>query len=55
MHCKKKLAIFPVPRRDVTSQTLLGREQLNYSRPGMVWLVTSRLGTGKSLTYFYSA
>ncbi len=24
----------------------------NYSRPGRVWLVTSRLGTGKSLTFF---
>jgi hypothetical protein len=23
----------------------------NYSRPGRVWLVTSRLGTGKSLTF----
>jgi hypothetical protein len=28
-----------------------GRE---YSSPGRVWLVTSRLGTGKSLTFFYS-
>jgi hypothetical protein len=27
---------------------------LNYSRPGRVWLVTSRLGTGKPLTLFYS-
>ncbi len=25
-----------------------------YSRRGRVWLVTSRLGTGKSLTFFYS-
>ncbi len=31
--------------------TLLKR--LNYSPPGRVWLVTSRLGTGKSLTFFY--
>ncbi len=29
-------------------------EQLNYSPPWKVWLVTSRLGTGKSLTFFYS-
>ncbi len=28
--------------------------KLNYSRPGRVWLVTSRLGTGKSITFFYS-
>jgi serine/threonine protein kinase len=26
IHCKKKFAIFPVPSRDVTSQTLPGRE-----------------------------
>jgi hypothetical protein len=25
------------------------------SRPGRVWLVTSRLGTGKTITFFYSA
>jgi hypothetical protein len=25
-----------------------------YSRPGRVWSVTSRLGTGKSVTFFYS-
>jgi hypothetical protein len=29
--------------------------KLNYSQPRRVWLVTSRLGTGKSLTFFYSA
>jgi hypothetical protein len=43
--------VFPVPSRDVTSQTLAGRELLNYSRPGRVWLVTSRLGTGKTITF----
>ncbi len=26
--------------------------KFNYSRPGRVWSVTSRLGTGKSLTFF---
>jgi hypothetical protein len=36
---QKKVSDFPVP---------------NYSRPGKVWLVTSRLGTGKSITFFYS-
>ncbi len=35
-------------------QTIPDREQLNYSSPGRVWLVTSRLRTGKSLTFFYS-
>jgi hypothetical protein len=50
----KKFIDFPVPRRDVTDQTLPGREYFNYSRPGRVWSVTSRLGTGKSVTFFYS-
>jgi hypothetical protein len=50
----KKVNHFPVPSRDVTDQTLSGREKLNYSRPGRFWSVTSRLGTGKRLTLFYS-
>ncbi len=29
-------------------------KEVNYSRPGRVWLVASRLGTGKSLNFFYS-
>ncbi len=33
---------FPVPSRDVTNQTLPGREKFNYSRPGRLWSVTSR-------------
>ncbi len=53
LHCKKSFN-FPVPSRDVTSQTIPGREKLNYSRPGRVWIVTSRLGTGKPLTFFNS-
>ncbi len=53
IHCKK-VCHFPVPSRDVTNQTLSGREKLNYSRPGRVWSVTSRLETGKRLTLFYS-
>ncbi len=48
-----KVIVFPVSSRDVTNQTLPGRELLNYSRPGRVWLVTSRLGTGKPL-FLYS-
>ncbi len=53
VHCKKKVSGFPVPSRDVTNQTVPGREYLNYSRPGRVWSVTSQLGTGKPLTFFY--
>ncbi len=52
--CKKKVIIFPVPILDVAHQTLPGRELLNYSRPGRDWLVTSRLGTGKTINFFYS-
>ncbi len=48
----KKVSDFPVSSRDVTNQTLPGREKLNYSPPGRVWLVTSRLGMRKSLTFF---
>ncbi len=48
----KKVSHFPVLSRDVINQTLPSRELLNYSRPGRVWLVTSRLGTGKSITFF---
>jgi hypothetical protein len=51
LHCKKHSDL-PVPCRDVTNQTLPGQEKLNYYRPGRVWLVTSQLGTGKSLTIF---
>jgi hypothetical protein len=51
----KKVTEFPVPSRDVTNQTLQAcGEYLNYSRPVRVWLVISRLGTGNSLTFFYS-
>jgi hypothetical protein len=50
----KKVNDFPVPSRDVTNQTLSGRELLNYSRPGRIWYVTSWLGSGKSGTFFHS-
>ncbi len=33
VQCKKRLAVFPVPSRDVTYQTLPGREKFNNSRP----------------------
>jgi hypothetical protein len=32
----KKINDFPVPSRDVTDQTIPGREKYNYSRPGRV-------------------
>jgi hypothetical protein len=48
----KKANYFPIPSRDVTNQNLPGQEQFNFSQPGRVWLVTSRLGTRKSLTFF---
>ena len=40
-----------MPKRDVTNQTLTGREFLNYSRRGRVWLVTSRDGKNDNLFY----
>jgi hypothetical protein len=54
LHCKKKFLVFPVPSRDVTNQTPPGRELLNYSQPGKVWLVTSRLHRKKSFSIFLS-
>jgi hypothetical protein len=42
-HTVKKVIVFPVPSRDVTNQTFPDQELLNYSLPGRVWLVTSRL------------
>jgi hypothetical protein len=55
----KKVSDFPVPSQDVTYQTLPGmsprqKKFFDYSPPARVWLVTFRLGTGKSLSYFYS-
>ncbi len=36
----------------VWTKLFLAGNLLNYSRPGRVWLVTSRLGTGKTITFF---
>jgi hypothetical protein len=53
LHCKKRLAIFPsLAGRDVTTQTFTaGNNLINYSHPERVWLVTSYLEIGKSLTF----
>ncbi len=52
-HTVKKVENFPVPSRDVTNQTLPGRDKLfNYFRPVIILFVTSRRGTEKSLTFF---
>ncbi len=54
VHCKKELAIFPSPAGMSPTKLSLAGKKLNYSRPGRVWSVTSRLRTGKRLTLFYS-
>ncbi len=53
VHCKKNDSHFPVPNQESLTKISLG-EYLSYSRPGKVWLVTSRLGTEKPLTFLYS-
>jgi hypothetical protein len=50
----KKVSDFHFPSRDITIQTLPGRELLNYSRPGRVFKVTSRLGRENRKPFFYS-
>jgi hypothetical protein len=54
LYTVKKVGDIPVSSRDVTYQILPGREKLNYSRLGRVWLVTYRLETGMSPTFFYN-
>jgi hypothetical protein len=54
-HCKKELAVFPSPAGMSLIKLFLGGNNLFFSRPERVWSVTSRLGTGKWLTLFYSA
>jgi hypothetical protein len=55
LHCKKNVIVYLVPSRDVIYQTLPGRELLNYSRPEIVRLGTSRLEMRKTtITFFYS-
>jgi hypothetical protein len=54
MHCKKELAVFPSLAGMSLIKLFLGGNNLVFSRPERVWSVTSRLGTGKWLTLFYS-
>ncbi len=54
LHCKKELAVFPSPAGMSLIKLFLDGNNLVFSRPERVWSVTSRLGTGKWLTPFYS-
>jgi hypothetical protein len=54
LHCKKELAVFPSPAGMSLIKLFLGENNLVFSRPERVWSVTSRQGTGKWLTLFYS-
>jgi hypothetical protein len=54
-HCKKEMAVFPSPAGMSLIKLFLGGNNLFFARPERVWSVTSRLGTGKWLTLFYSA
>jgi hypothetical protein len=54
VHCKNELAVFPSPAGMSLIKLFLGGNNLVFSRPERVWSVTSRLGTGKWLTLFYS-
>jgi hypothetical protein len=50
----KKGHRFSRPQPGCHEPTIHGRELLNYSLPGRVWLVASRLGTGKTITFFHN-
>ncbi len=51
-HCKKRLTNFPSPAGMSLTKLSPGREYFNYFWPERLWLVTSRPGTGKLLTFF---
>ncbi len=52
LYIVKKGYSFPVTSRENDNLTLPGRELLNYSRTGRVWLVTSQPEPGKTLAFF---
>jgi hypothetical protein len=51
IHCKQRLSIFQSPA-GMSLAKLDYLIKFNYARLGRVWLVTSRLWTGKSTTFF---
>jgi hypothetical protein len=44
LYTVKNVTDFPIFSRNATNRTLPGREELNYSRPVGVWLVTTVWG-----------
>ncbi len=50
--CKKRLSLFSSPAGMSLTKRSLAGNNLNYYRPGRVWLGTSWLGTGNSVTFF---
>ncbi len=51
VHCKK-IIDFPVQARTWLTKLSMARNNQYYSRPGRVWSVASRLGTGKLIIVF---
>jgi hypothetical protein len=51
-HTVKKIGVFPSPAGMSLNKLPWWGIIKNYSRPERVWLVTSQLGTGKSLIFF---
>jgi hypothetical protein len=54
VHCKKRFAIFPTPAGISLTKLSLAGNNLIIPNQGRVCSVTSRMGKGKSLTFFYS-
>ncbi len=52
IHSKKRFAVFPPPAGMSLTKLSLAGIYFNYYRPGRVWSVTYRLGTGNLLTFF---
>ncbi len=52
LHCKKRLAIFMPPAGMSLTKLSLAGNNFIYFQPGRARLATSRLGTGKSITFF---
>jgi hypothetical protein len=51
LHCKKRLSVsLSQAGMSLTNLSLAGNK-FNNSRPGIVWLVTFRLGPGKTISF----